>query len=390
MISLSVARRVVGAMLLVSVSAASLSAQAGTRVIEGTVMRPVGGGRTAPVSGEWAILHRVGPDAAAPIDSMRLRSNGTFAFRYRATGDSTAVYFVSTTRGGVAYFTPPTREEAVRGGMADLTVFDTTSGPVTITVRARHLIVTAPDSSSTSGLRTVIEVYELSNDSTVTRIAGADGAPVFDVPVPDGVTSVAGGQGDISPEAIRLDEGRVRVYAPIAPGLKQFSFSYELPASQLNLAVHVETDVPVMEVLVEDPKGTAVGGELTEVDPVQVDGRPFKRYLGENTKPPAVIEVTMPGAQAGTGSLRVALVVTAVGAAMLLGLGMAFMRRGPQAFAKRRTSDPETLALEIAALDEAYARIAEPTEQQKGEHYLQRAHLKGRLSAELAKRDGLA
>jgi len=390
MISLSLARRVVGVALVLGASAGSAFAQAGTRVIEGSVVRPVGGGRTAPVSGEWAILHRVGPDAAAPIDSMRLRSNGTFAFRYRATGDSTAVYFVSTTRGGVAYFTPPTREEAVRGGMADLTVFDTTSGPVTITVRARHLIVTAPDSSSTTGLRTVIEVYELSNDSTVTRVAGADGAPVFEVPVPDGVTSVAGGQGDISPEAIKLDEGRVRVYAPIAPGLKQFSFSYELPASQMNLAVHIETDVPVMEVLVEDPNGTAIGGELAEVDPVQVDGRPFKRYLGENTKPPAVIEVTMPGAQEGTRSIRVALVVTAVGAAMLLGLGMAFMRRGPQAFAKRRTADPETLALEIAALDEAYARIAEPTEQQKGEHYLQRAHLKGRLSSALAKRDGLA
>jgi len=390
MILSSVARRICGVALLLGTVASPALAQSADRVIEGKVTRPTGGGRTAPVSGEWAILHRVGPDAAAPIDSMRLRGNGTFSFRYRATGDATAVYFVSTTRGGVAYFTPPTREETVRGGMADLTVFDTTSGPVQITVRARHLIVTAPESASTSGLRTVIEVYELSNDSTVTRIAGADGAPVFDVPVPDGVTSVAGGQGDISPEAIKLDEGRVRVYAPIAPGLKQFSFSYELPASQLNLAVHVETDVPVMEVLVEDPKGTATGGELTEVDPVQVDGRPFKRYLGENTKPPAVIEVTMPGAQAGTGSIRIALVVTAVGAAMLLGIGMAFMRRGPQAFAKKRTSDPESLALEIAALDEAYARIAEPTEQQKGEHYLQRAHLKGRLSAELAKRDGLA
>jgi hypothetical protein len=390
MTPLSFARRSCGAALLAAIAAIPLTAQGGMRVLEGTVTRPTGGGRTAPVSGEWAILHRVGPDAAAPIDSMRLRANGTFAFRYRATGDSTAVYFVSTTRGGVAYFTPPTREEAVRGGMADLTVFDTTSGKVNITVRARHLIVTAPDSSSTTGLRTIIEVYELSNDSTLTRVAGADGSPVFEVPVPDGVTSVAGGQGDISPEAIKLDEGRVRVYAPIAPGLKQFSFSYELPAAQLNLAVHIETDVPVMEVLVEDPNGTATGGELAEVDPVQVDGRPFKRYLAENTKPPALIEVTMPGAQDGARSVRVALVVTAVGSVMLLGLGLAFMRRGPQAFATRRRTDAESLALEIAALDEAYARIAEPTEEQRGEHYLKRAQLKGRLSAALAKRDGLA
>jgi hypothetical protein len=387
---MSFTRRAVGTVLLSVPVAAPLMAQDGARVFEGTVTRPLGGGRVAPVAGEWAVLHRVGPDAAAPIDSMRLRANGTFAFRYRATGDASAVYFVSIKRGGVAYFTPPTREVAVRGGMADLTVFDTTSGPVKITVRARHLIVTAPDSSNSTALRNVIEVYELSNDSTLTRVAGADGSPVFEVPAPDGVLSVQGGQGDISPEAIKLEKGRVRVYGPIAPGLKQFSFSYDLPASQMSLAVHVETEVPVMEVLVEDPNGTATGGELAEVDPVQVEGRPFKRYLGENTKPPAVIEVTMPGAQEGTRSIRLALIVTAVGAAMLLGLGMAFVRRGPQAFAKRRTTDPESLALEIAALDEAYARIAEPTEEQKGEHYLKRAQLKGRLSAALAKRDGLA
>ena len=383
------ARCVWMAALLVVAGAASTDAQS-TRVLEGKVTRPRPDGSLAPVSGEWAILHRVGPDAAAPIDSMRLKADGSFAFRYQATGDSTAVYFVSTSRGGVAYFTPPTREQAVRGGMADLTVFDTTSGPVSITVRARHLIVTAPDSMDTTGLRTVIEVYELSNDSTLTRVSGADGAAVFEAPAPDGVTAVAGGQGDISPEAIKLEAGRVRVFAPIAPGLKQFSFSYEIPASQLNLAVHVETDVPVMEVLVEDPRGSVTGGEIKEVDPVQVDGRPFKRYLGENTKPPAVIEVAMPGADEGSRSIRLALVVTAIGAAMLLGLGMAFMRRGPQAFAKRRTADPESLALEIAALDEAYGRLVEPTEQQKGEHYVTRAQLKGRLSAALAKRDGLS
>ena len=372
---------------------APLSAQTApntARVIEGRVTRPVAGGRSLPVVGEWAILHRVGSDAAAPLDSMRLRADGSFAFRYRATGDENAVYFVSTTRGGVAYFTPPTRESAVRGGMADLTVFDTTSGPVPITVRARHLIVTTPDSSSPTGVRTVVEVYELSNDSTVTRVAGADGSAVYEVPLPAGITTVTGGQGDISPEAIRADEGKVRIYAPIAPGLKQFSFAYDIPVSQLTLSVHLEVDVPVMEVLVEDPNGFAKGAALAEVDPVQVDGRPFKRFLSEGSTAPAVIDVTMPGAQQGSQSLRVMLVVTAIGAAMLLALGMAFMRGGPQAFARRRTTDPESLALEVAALDETFARIAEPSEAQKGEHYLKRAQLKGRLSAALAKRDGLA
>jgi hypothetical protein len=369
--------------------AVTLEAQGTSRVLEGRITRPGAAGRALPVAGEWAVLHRVGSDAAAPLDSMRTRADGGFAFRYRATGDSNAVYFVSTTRGGVAYFTPPTREAAVRGGMADLTVFDTTSGPVPITVRGRHLIVTAPD-SATGTTRTVIEVYELSNDSSVTRVPGQAQTPTFEAPLPDGVTTVTGGQGDISPDAVRADEGRVRVWAPIAPGLKQFSFSYELPASRIAIAAAVETTIPVMEVLVEDPRGTAVGVGLAEVDPVQVDGRPFKRFLAQDVTPPGLVEVTTPGPEATASGLRVMLVVTAIGAAMLLGLGMAFMRGGPKAFARRRNDDPERLALEIAALDSSYEAIAAPSEQQKAEHYLKRAHLKGRLSNALAKRDGLA
>jgi hypothetical protein len=189
---------------------------------------------------------------------------------------------------------------------------------------------------------------------------------------------------------VRADEGRVRVWAPIAPGLKQFSFSYNLPLTQTELAVVLEDSVPVMEVLVEDPRGSAVGAGLTEVDPVQVEGRPFKRFLAQNVAAPATITVSAPGQLGNPNSMRLILVVVAVGAALLLGLGMAFMRKGPQAFARQRVVNPEALALEIAALDAAYEKLESPTEQQKAEHYVKRAQMKGRLSNELAKRDGLA
>lgn len=362
--------------------------QSTERSLSGRVTRPGTGSAVRPVAGEWVVLHRVGVDNAAPIDSQRTRSDGGYAFRYRATGDSNAVYFASTSRGGVAYFTPPTREARVQGGFADLLVFDTTSAPVPISVRGRHLIVTAPD--STSPVRTVIEVFELSNDSSVTAVPGAAQRATFEVALPVGVTQVMGGQGDISPDAVRADDGRVRVWAPIAPGLKQFSFSYDLPLSQTELSVTLNDSVPVMEVLVEDPRGLAIGAGLTEVDPVQVEGRPFKRFLAQNVAPPATINVSAPGQLDDPANMRIVLVVIAVGAALLLGLGMAFMRKGPQAFARQKAVSPEALALEIAALDAAYEKLESPTEQQKAEHYLKRAHLKGRLSNELAKRDGLA
>lgn len=360
----------------------------GVRSLAGTVLRPGPEGAQLPVPGTWVVLHRVGADAANPIDSMQTRRDGTYAFEYRATGDTNAVYFVSATRGGIAYFSPPTREVRVRGGMGDLQVFDTTSGPVPITIRGRHIILTAPDTAAP--VRTVIEVYELSNDSSLTRVAGAEQRATFEAPLPPGVTEVIGGQGDISPDAVRADDGRVRVWAPISPGLKQFSFSYTLPLSQKELGIALETDVPVMEVLVEDPRGTAAGDGITEVDPVQVDGRPFKRFLGQDLKAPGTLTLTAPGEPANESTSRVLLVVALVGTVMAMGLVVAFMRRGPAALARRHEPTPEALAAEIAALDAAYEQLASPTEEQKAEHYLKRAQLKGRLSSVLAKRDGVA
>ncbi len=337
--------------------------------------------------GAMVVLHRVGPDAQGPIDSMRTDAAGRYRFRYRATGDSSAVYFVSTSRGGVSYFTPPTREAMVRGGTSEIMVFDTTSAAIPIVVRGRHVIITAPD-SATGTKRTVIEAFELSNDSTVTRVARGSEGVTFDAALPPGVSVVTAGQGDISADAITAADGRVRVNAPLAPGLKQITFSYEVPVSTEPLELLVERPVGVLEVLVEDAGAVVDGAGLLVTDPVQIESRPFKRFMAQDAPAAQAIRITIPP-RASAGNLRVMLIVTAVGAAMLLGLGMVFAKRGPGALRRARVDDPESLALEVAALDTAFERLAEPSEQQRAEHYLARARLKGRLSAALAKRDEL-
>ena len=369
--------------LAVTVAAAPLGAQA-TRAVDGRVIRP-GGDSTVGVGGAWVVLHRVGKDSAGALDSTRTRPDGRYLFRYRPSGDTAAVYFVSTSRGGVAYFTPPLRAEVVRGSQADMLVYDTTSAPVRISVMGRHVIVTAPDTAK-ANVRTVVEVYEISNDSSVTRVS-RDGGATFEVPLPTGVERITAGDGDISGDAVALEGGRVRVTAPLAPGLRQFSFFYDLPASRDVIDFVAGAAVPVLEVLIEDPRGNATGAGLTAVTPVLVEERPFRRFLAQEVADTATFRIIAPG-PAVTG-LRMMLVVTAVGAALLLGLGMAFMRKGPAAFARRRDVDPESLALAIAALDAKYERIAHPTEAQKAEHHLARARLKGRLSEALARRDGL-
>ena len=368
-------------------SPARVAAQSAERRIEGRITLPGATSAGAPVRGVWVTLHRVGSDAAGPLDSTRTRADGGYAFRYRPTGDTLAVYFVSTSRGGVSYFTPPAREPSVRGGLADILVFDTTGAPVPISVRGRHVIFTSAESSDGS-TRTVIEAYELSNDSSVTRVArGIDGF-TFEAPLPPGVLAITPGQGDVSSDAVAVVNGRVRVTAPLAPGLKQVTFSYEVPVSTVPTEVLVDAPVTVLEVLIEDPRGDAAGAGLTQVDPVEIDGRPFRRFLAQDARAAQTFRISTPEPSSARG-LRLMLIVTAVGAAMLLGLGMVFMRQGPAGFARGREENPEALALAVAALDASYERVAHPTDQQKAEHYLARARLKGHLSASLAKRDGL-
>ncbi|MBX7118142.1 MAG: hypothetical protein K1X31_03985 [Gemmatimonadaceae bacterium] len=379
-------RRTLHALVGLLAVPAVLAAQ-DARSIEGQVTLPGATAAGRPAAGAMMTLHRVGPDAAGPIDSMRTGTDGRYRFRYRATGDTSAVYFVSTVRGGVNYFTPPMREPTVRGGMADLVVYDTTSAPVPIAVRGRHLIITVPD-SGTRSKRTVIEAFELSNDSSVTRVARGAAGTTFEAALPPGIGAPQPGQGDVSPDAIAFAEGRMKVTAPLAPGLKQVSISYEIPADVDPFEVLIEQPVTVLEVLVEDPSAVVTGAGLVPEDPVSIEGRPFRRFVAQDAAAAQTVRVTIPPA-ATSRSLRVMLIVTAVGAAMLLGLGMVMMRRGPH-LARRRDDDPDSLALEVAALDAAFERVGAPTEAERAEHYLKRAQLKGRLAAALAKRDGLA
>src|SRR5256885_7350842 len=95
--------------------------------VSGRIVRP-GLARMDPVSGAWVVLHRVGPDRAGPLDSVQSDPRGRYSFTYTRTGSEDAVYFVSASYDGIAYFTPPLAEGKVSGDDGEIAVFDTTSG----------------------------------------------------------------------------------------------------------------------------------------------------------------------------------------------------------------------------------------------------------------------
>jgi hypothetical protein len=279
-----------------------------------------------PVPSVWVTLHRVGTDHAAPLDSARSDNTGHYSFDFRRSGEPGAIYFVSASYGGVAYFTPPLAKSTVVGEDAEIAVFDTTSGPVPIGIRGHHVVVSSVD---VNGERSVTEVYEIANDSSVTRVVGGRSQPVWSAILPPGASSFQVTQGDVPAAAIRFEDGRANVFAPIAPGLKQVALTYSLPASGFPLKVPVVKDTQIFEVLIEDEKGTVTAPKIKEVAPVAIEKRNFRRFVGPDIPANSVVTIDMPAAPKRTDidpKFMVALTVL-FGGAMVFALARALRRR---------------------------------------------------------------
>lgn len=356
------------------------------RLVSGRIVRPTAD-TVLPVPGIWVTIHRVGSDTAAPMDSMRTRRDGTFTFRYRPFGDPKAVYFVSASYGGIAYFSEPLTSPRVTGTDAEITVFDTTSAPVPLTVRGRHIIVASPRAD---GTREMMEVFELSNDTTVTRVAPDDAHPTWTAILPPGITDFRPGQMDISPQTVRMADGEIAVVAPFAPGIKQLSFSFRAPAKDFPLSIPVEKGATVLEVLVEEPSAQVSGAGLQQVTAVSVQGQVFSRYLAQDVPANSVVRITVPAVTPARNPYYVVGIAIAIGVAMLVALTMALKRR-----AARQTvpvgpaiasdaENPELIARAIAQLDGSFERRVSPTPEDRAAYTRTRDALKQRLVAALA------
>ena len=297
----------------------------GPQFVSGQVVRP-GKKEMLPVPNVMVTLHRVGSDRAAPLDSTRADAKGHYQFHFVRSGEQHAIYFVSASYGGVAYFTPPLSHSTVKGDEAEIAVFDTTSGPVPISSRGHHIVVSAVDAN---GMRNVTEVYELANDSSVTRVASdGNGGEVWAAVLPARATDFEVAQGDIPAQAVKFERGKARVLAPIAPGLKQLAFTYTLPASAFPLSVPIVRDTQILEVLIESEKGTVTGAKLKEKTPVALERRAFRRFLAADVPANSVAVINLPAdVEKSEIDPRYMIALTVViGAAMIVALARALRR----------------------------------------------------------------
>lgn len=359
-----------------------------SRRVDGVVMHGEAKG-PRPIPGVRVVLHRVGSDRAGPLDSTITDARGRYRFRFSTSGSPDAIYFVSASYDGIAYFSTPLRDRETLGDDAQITVFDTTSGPVPIHVVGHHVIIGSPDGQ---GRREAVEVFELQNDSSVTRVSSGRVHPVWTTALPSGATNARiNPTGDISPNAVSFTDGRVKLFAPISPGARQLSYAYGLSREALPLSIALDEPTGVLEVLTEEPRATVTGANLTEVAPTSTAGRTFRRFLAQNVPAQSTIRIDVPFSLGDSRVRWFAAVAVVCGLAMVGSIVVATRRRRVVAVAapvSRHRHETEALLQAIATLDAAFERTADPSPDDRARYDAERAQLKARLASALAAERG--
>ena len=249
------------------------------RTVSGRVVRPGRAGMIT-VGQAWVTLHRVAADSSGPVDSVRTDANGRYSIRYKPVGGDADVLRV---------------EHAIAASRISLRrchramrPATTRRSPSSIRRRRRFAIQTrgrlVVSASSVDGRRTLVEVFELSNDSTVTAVAGARGRATWSAPLaPNGSTTSRSGRATLAPTPCSSVTARVLVYASISPGIRQIAFSYSVPACDFPLRSRWRIGRRVRGAR-RGPGCHGSGGGLAEQPAVSLEGRNFRRFLAQNVR----------------------------------------------------------------------------------------------------------
>ena len=263
--------RAAGPVLLAA--AAPLAAAPGQSVtVSGRVLR----GDQTPLARQWAVLHRIGALDAGPVDSVRTDAAGRYVMTVAAV-EPDADYFMSAEYHGIGYFSA--RIPLDRGPRADvppLVVHDTSSSGPAIVLQRRLITMGRPGAD---GSREVLELLELLNPGTATRVSPDGLRPVWSGVLPREAVQFQSGESDMSPGSItRLGE-RVGVFAPLPPAqVHQVTFQYFLPADVRTLRLPIDQPVAELNVLLEDTAAVLSGLALEAVGVQPIENRRFAGF----------------------------------------------------------------------------------------------------------------
>jgi hypothetical protein len=243
-----------------------------------------------------------------------------------AIADTGVVYFVSAGHHGIEYFSAPIRiAEGPRLEVPPLVVYDTAATGPAIVLDRRLVTVGLP---GTEGSREVLELLELRNPGTRTRISPDSVQPVWAGPIPPDARQFQVGESDMSPGAVFRLRDSIAVFAPLPPDRShQLTVQYYLPGDARRLELPVSGLVRELNLLLEDTAATVGGVPLARVETQTIEGRRFAAYRADSLTGGGVVTVAFSAAPFRYERL-VPWVAGAAAVALVWGLVVAFRRPG--------------------------------------------------------------
>ena len=328
-------------------------------------------GKTTPVTGQWVVLHRVGPLGSGAVDSVRTDANGAYRFAFQA--DTTAQYAVGALYAGVGYLGASVGPGAITSrDLGTIAVFDTSSN-APIMVSQRHLLVQPVNAD---GSIPVLELLVLRNPGSRTRVGADSTQPSWTGALLAGATDIDVGESDVSPDAVLRQGDSIAVLAPLTPGEKQIVLTYLVPKGRSKLVLPRPEAVGELNFMVADTLATATSGPLRNLGIASFENIRYRRLESRDVPPGSPIVVSLSRRPPQPGDL--AWIVGALSALALLAALMAWWRRDR---ARGDWSDAEILAARIAALDAVLQATDDP------ERRALRQQLAHELNATLAEQD---
>lgn len=324
-----------------------------------------------PAAGATVVVHRVGPDASGPLDSLRSGRDGGFRFRLPRVPDpgSGEVFFASVEHGGINYFGPLIQIAAQLDSIYVVRAFDSQPAPpggAVLPVSARYILLEEVPDVGWSATDLVHVAYQ--GERT---LVSAPGGATFVYPLPAGATNLEIGGNQMAPDAATLTEdGNLRITSAIPPGEREFVVRYHVPDPFLTLRFPGNTTEA--ELLVKEPAPPMEVEGLQAAPPVEMEpGVHYRRYAGGDLNDVTVV------IRRGKGEPLLPTRWLAVGLALLLASAALYgvLRPHPQMANAAGAAAPgppglssferrQRLLLEVAHLDEAHAacRIASADE----------------------------
>jgi hypothetical protein len=333
---------------------------------------------SSAVPGIAVVLHRIGRDSQGPLDSTRTDARGRFAFRFPP--DTTALYILTARYHGIEYFSPPVATNPARPDTnLVLAVYDTSSAEPVHT-EARHIVIAKP---AEDGTRTVVELVIVDNPGDHTRIARDTSASTWHMRIPTEAIAFSAEDGDLSAGAIDRNMDSVLVLAPLAPGERQLSVQYLMPASVGVLRYPFDEGINGLSVLVEEPDAVIEGGALVPTDSVVViQGRPFRQFNGV-VDSGDVVTVRVP-VRGQLGRIWLVGLVVLLGGVLVAGLVRAMRRKPVRRQAPGTEPTVDATVAQIAALDREMEALA-ADDPRRAALQDERATLKAGLASTLAR-----